>query len=191
MKAAFLNKIDRSWTLFLDRDGVINHETEGDYVTNWSEFHFYDGVKDAMTFFATIFNRIILVTNQRGVSKGLMDEADLKEIHLNMLGALESHGGRIDRIYYCTDLDDISHNRKPNPGMGLQAKKDFPEIDFNKAIMIGNTMGDMQFGKNIGTYTIFISSNRPAPVMPNSLVDAVYPTLISVAKDIRLHTTQR
>ena len=191
MKAKFLNRIDKSWTVFLDRDGVINHETEGDYVTNWSDFHFYEGVKEAMAYFATVFNKIIMVTNQRGVSKGLMDEIDLREIHLNMLGALESQGGRIDKIYYCTDLDDVSHNRKPNPGMGLQAKKDFPEIDFSKAIMIGNTIGDMQFGRNIGTFTIFISSNRPAPTLPDPLVDAVYPTLISVAQDIRLCTTQR
>ncbi len=65
-----------------------------------------------------------MVTNQRGVSKGLMTELDLKDIHLNMLGNIEANGGRIDRIYYCIDMD--GPNRKPNPGMGWKAKKIFP-----------------------------------------------------------------
>jgi D-glycero-D-manno-heptose 1,7-bisphosphate phosphatase len=191
MSDEFLYNIDKSWTLFLDRDGVINHETEGDYVTQWSQFKFYDGVEQALEIFAQKFNRIIVITNQRGISKGLMDEDDLREIHLNMLGAIEAGGGRIDRIYYCIDLNDDSMNRKPNPGMALQAQKDFPEIDFKRSLMIGNTMADMQFGRNIGAHTIFISSNRPVPSLPHPLVDAVYPSLISVATRLTRHTTQR
>ena len=191
MSDEFLYHIDRSWTLFLDRDGVINHETEGEYVTQWSEFKFYDGVKQALEIFAQKFNRIIIITNQRGISKGLMDEGDLRDIHLNMLGAIEAAGGRIDRIYYCIDMNDDSMNRKPNPGMALQAKQDFPEIDFKRSLMIGNTMADMQFGRNIGAHTIFISSNRPVPSMPNALVDAAYPSLIAVAARLSSHTTHR
>lgn len=191
MSDEFLYNIDKSWTLFLDRDGVINHETEGDYITQWSQFKFYDGVKQALEILAQKFNRIIIITNQRGISKGLMDENDLREIHLNMLGAIEAAGGRIDRIYYCIDMNDDSVNRKPNPGMALQAQKDFPEIDFKRSLMIGNTMADMQFGRNIGAHTIFISSNRPVPSLPHPLVDAVYPSLISVATRLTRHTTQR
>lgn len=168
--------IDKTWTLFLDRDGVINYENVGDYITRPEDFKFYDGVLEALKNFAAHFGKIIIVTNQRGVSKGLMTESDLKDIHQYMLGEIEACGGRIDRIYYCTDME--GPHRKPNPGMGLRAKKDYPEIDFSRSVMIGNTMGDMKFGKNIGAYTIFIASNRPAPELPDPYTDAVCSSLI-------------
>jgi D-glycero-D-manno-heptose 1,7-bisphosphate phosphatase len=177
-----LKEIDKSWTLFLDRDGVINHETVGFYITKWEDFIFYDGVLEAIKFFTKQFGRVIIITNQRGVSKGLMTEEDLNDIHQNMLGLISSNGGRINKIYYCTDMDNESPNRKPNPGMAFLAKNDFPDIDFNRTLMIGNTTGDMKFGKNIGAQTIFIPSNRPAPQLPDPFVDAIYPSLISVAQ---------
>lgn len=175
------NKIDRSWTLFLDRDGVINHETVGFYITQWADFIFNDGVLDALKIFTEKFGRIIIITNQRGVTKGLMTEENLNDIHTNMLKVVRENGGQIQKIYYCIDKNDDSPNRKPNPGMGWMAKSDFPEIDFSKSIMIGNTMGDMKFGKNIGAFTIFIPSNRPAPELPDPFTDAIYPSLIGVA----------
>lgn len=176
-------KIDKGWTLFLDRDGVVNVENVGDYITRWEDFHFYEGVLRALKIFSDTFGRIIMVTNQRGVSKGLMTELDLKDIHLNMLGSVEANGGRIDRIYYCTDME--GPNRKPNPGMGWMAREDFPDIDFSRSLMIGNTMGDMQFGKNIGAHTIFIATNRTPPELPDPYTDAVYPSLIAVAEQLK------
>ncbi len=177
-----LHKIDRSWTLFLDRDGVINHETVGLYITRWEDFRFYEGVLDALKVFAQKFGRIFIVTNQRGVSKGLMTEQDLKDIHLNMLGSIEANGGRIDKVYYCIDMENESPYRKPNPGMGLQAKKDFPEINFERSLTIGNTINDMIFGKKLGSYTFFITSNRPAPVLPDATTDAVFSSLKDISK---------
>lgn len=179
-----IKAINQSWTLFLDRDGVINHETVGEYITAWKDFRFYDGVKEALKIFASVFGRIIIITNQRGVSKGLMTEQDLLDIHHNMVKAIETAGGRIDKIYYCLDMHNDSPNRKPNPGMGYEARRDFPEIDFAKTLMIGNTMGDMQFGKNLGTQTIFIPSNRTPPRLPDPYTDAIYPSLIAVAKEM-------
>jgi HAD superfamily hydrolase (TIGR01662 family) len=73
--------IDKQWTLFLDRDGVINHEKSGDYIRHAGEFHFYDGVPEAMAVFAARFGRIFIVTNQKGIGRGLMTEADLTGIH--------------------------------------------------------------------------------------------------------------
>ena len=177
-----INRVDRTWTLFLDRDGVINHEEVGSYITRWEDFRFYEGVLDALRIFAGKFGRIFIVTNQRGVSKGLMTEQDLEDIHCHMLGMIEAHGGRIDKIYYCIDMEDESPNRKPNPGMGLQSKKDFPKVDFRRSIMIGNTINDMIFGKNLGADTVFISSNRAAPRLPDATIDAVYPSLLKVAR---------
>lgn len=175
-----IGPIDKDWTLFLDRDGVINYEQVGDYITRWEDFKFYDGVLEALGAFAGRFGRIFIVTNQRGVSKGLMTEQDLWDIHSNMLGTIEAIGARIDKIYYSTEMD--GPNRKPNPGMGWKAKRDFPEIEFSKSVMIGNTMGDMQFGKNIGAYTIFIASNRPAPELPDPYTDRVETDLLAASK---------
>jgi histidinol-phosphate phosphatase family protein len=177
-----LTAIDHTWTLFLDRDGVINHEIHPHYINTWEEFKFYDGVKVAIKLFTQKFNRIIIVTNQRGVAKGVTKMEDLQLIHKNMLAEIEKVGGRVDAIYYCTEME--SPNRKPNPGMGLQAAKDFPDIDLSKAIMVGNTLGDMEFGRNLGVHTIFLPTNRPDVDTSDPRIDAVYPSLIALALEI-------
>lgn len=175
------SKIDKRWTLFLDRDGVINIEKENDYIYHWDEFVFYDDVLPVLKKFNELFNHIIIVTNQRGVSKGLMTEADLQQIHENMTAAIQAAGGRIDRIYYCTDMENASPRRKPSPTMGLEAQHDFPDIDFSKAVMIGNTLSDMHFGRNLGMQTIYLRTTHPDIRLPNSLIDAAFDNLGSVA----------
>ena len=176
-----LTKIDKTWTLFLDRDGVINHEKHLDYIHTWDEFVFYEGAKEAIAVFAKIFNRIVVVTNQKGIGKGVTRLEDLQLIHKNMVGEIEMAGGRIDAVYFCADLEDDSPNRKPNPGMGLQAVKDFPEIDLSKAIMVGNTISDMKFGRNLGVQTIFLPTTRPEVDLNDDRIDAVYNSLIDFA----------
>ena len=148
--------IDNSWSLFLDRDGVINEKIENDYVKNWDEFKFKDGVLQAVAGLGKIFGRIFIVTNQRGVGLGVMTEDKLNEIHGMLLSEITSLSGRIDKIYYCTAVDNCAECRKPNIGMGLKAKSDFPEIEFSKSIMIGDSISDMEFGKNLGMKTVFI-----------------------------------
>ncbi len=177
-----LQAIDRHWTLFLDRDGVINYEKEADYIRTPGEFRLYDGVIEAMARFSDRFGYIFVVTNQKGIGKGLMTEQDLRDIHAYMRGLIEPAGGRIDRIYHCPDLDEQSPNRKPNPGMGYQARQDFPAVDFSRSLVVGNTMGDMKFGKTLGSKTVFIPSTKPMPLLPDPLVDAVYDSLWALAK---------
>ncbi|MBL0047732.1 MAG: HAD family hydrolase [Bacteroidetes bacterium] len=152
---------DASWTLFLDRDGVINRKIENDYVKKTDNFHFIDGVTEAIKLFAKKFNRIVIVTNQQGIGKGLFTEAQLASVHQYMLTAIMNNGGRIDRIYFCPALaSDNSDFRKPNTGMALQAKRDFPEIDFTKSLMVGDSISDMEFGKKLGMKTVFISAAK-------------------------------
>ncbi|MEI7470957.1 MAG: HAD-IIIA family hydrolase [Chitinophagaceae bacterium] len=179
-----LGIFDKSWTLFIDRDGVINHEKHLDYIHHWNEFEFYDGVKQAIKIFARVFGRIVVVTNQKGIGKGITKLEDLQLIHSNMVNAIAEVGGRIDKVYFCPDLNEDSLNRKPNPGMGLQAKVDFPEIDFSRALMVGNTISDMAFGRNLGVKTIFLPTTRPEVATNNPLIDAVYPSLIAFALDL-------
>lgn len=147
-------------TLFLDRDGVINKHRPDDYVKEWSEFEFLPKVTEAFSILARYFKRIIVVTNQRGVGKGLMTESDLQEIHKRMVSEIAKAGGRIDTIYFCTDINHDSPNRKPNSGMALQAQKDFPEITFENAVMIGDSSSDMEFGERLGMKSYLVNQDN-------------------------------
>ena len=181
-----LQQIDRSWTLFIDRDGVVNIEKQDDYVCSWEEFHFYPDALGSLAYLSTRFARILMVTNQRGVAKGRMSEEDLRDIHRHMLQAIVLSGGRIDRIYTCTDPDDRSPRRKPNPGMGLEAKIDFPELDFAKSVMLGNRPGDMHFGRNLGMKTIYLRTTHPEQGDDADLVDLAFDSLSALASALRL-----
>jgi D-glycero-D-manno-heptose 1,7-bisphosphate phosphatase len=162
-------QIDKSWSLFLGRDGVINEKLENDYVKNWDEFKFKDGALEAIAGLKQIFGQIFVVTNQRGVGLGLMTEEQLSKIHNNMLEEVSKVSGRIDQIYYCTAVDDSSEYRKPNIGMGLKAKSNFPEIEFSKSVMLGDSISDMEFGENLGMKTVFIRSGSDKIRLDDSL----------------------
>jgi D-glycero-D-manno-heptose 1,7-bisphosphate phosphatase len=179
-----IKSIDNSWTLFLDRDGVINQEKHLDYIHTWAEFAFYDGVKEAMKIFAQKFNHIVVVTNQKGVGKGLTQLKDLHHIHKNMQAAIAADGGRIDKVYFCPELEETAPCRKPNTGMALQAKKDFAAIDFSKSVMVGNTLSDMSFGRNIGAFNIFLPTTRPKEEQADNRIDAVFASLLHFAKSL-------
>lgn len=151
--------VDKKWTLFLDRDGVINRRIVGSYVTDIEEFEFLDGVLDAICFFSNVFGKIIIVTNQQGIDKGIMTHAQLAQVHAHLQAQIEQSGGRIDAIYYCSEL--AKHNpecRKPNIGMALQAQADFPDINFKKSIMAGDSISDMEFGLRLSMKTVFIQT---------------------------------
>lgn len=177
-----LDKIDKSWTLFIDRDGVVNPEKKEDYIRNKDEFSFYNGVKDSFHQFSNKFGKIILVSNQRGIGKGLMTEADLTEIHQYMISEIENAGGRIDKIYYCTSTDNKHPDRKPNPGMAFHAKRDFPEIDLTRSIIIGNKSSDMLFGRNAGMYTVFAATTNPDTPFPHPDIDLRFDSLADFAR---------
>lgn len=177
--AAIQLPVDHTWTLFLDRDGVLNRKIDHDYVRNWQQFEFLPGVKDALAVFAQKFGRIVIVTNQRGVGRGLMSETDLHEIHMQLMDEVEQAGGRIDAIFYCPDItDEGSTHRKPKPGMAFDAKNLFPEIDFSKSIIVGDSGSDMEFGKNLGMITVLIG-DKPKPA-----ADILLPSLIKFSETL-------
>jgi D-glycero-D-manno-heptose 1,7-bisphosphate phosphatase len=148
-------------TLFLDRDGVINERLPGDYVSQWSEFQFTPRALEALAFFATHFQHIIVVTNQQGVGKGQMTEAQLAEIHQKMIQEIVAAGGRIDAVYHCPDLSSVPNNcRKPAPTMALKAQAGFPAIDFQTSIMVGDSVSDLEFGQNLGMHTVLIEGKN-------------------------------
>jgi len=165
-------KIDGSWTLFLDRDGVINKRLIDNYVKNIDEFEFLPGVQEAIAKFSKFFGRIFVVTNQRGISRGFMSAEDLRLVNNFMLKNIEESGGRIDKIYFCPhDRDENCGCRKPAPGMAFNAKEEFPEVDFSKSIMIGDSVSDIGFGKNAGMITVQITSEEVEGLRAESLFD--------------------
>jgi D-glycero-alpha-D-manno-heptose 1-phosphate guanylyltransferase len=177
-----LNQIDKTWTLFLDRDGVINEEKVGEYVLHWGEFIFSKGVLEVFKKLSDKFGRVIVISNQRGVGKELMTEADLQSIHLEMQREVEIVGGKIDKIYYCIEKEDTCFNRKPNPGMAFQAIQDFPDIDLAKTIMVGNKPSDMRFGRSAGAFTVFVTTTNPDQPYPHPDIDLIFPSLASFAE---------
>lgn len=169
--------IDPTWTLFLDRDGVINKKVENDYIKNWTEFEFVDNVFEALAYLKKIFGKIVVVTNQQGIGKRLYRKEDLELIHRNMMYEINYHGGHIDKIYFSPYLDSENHpSRKPGIGMALEAQKDFPSIDFKKSVVIGDSLSDMAFGRTAGMKTIFISE-KPSP---DASVDFNFKSLMAV-----------
>ncbi len=161
-------KFDKYWTLFLDRDGVINVKRDNDYVKNWDEFDFIKGSLEALSILSQLFNNIIIVTNQRGIGRGLMSIDDLNLIHELMFDEVISNNGRLDKVYFCPDVDESSIYRKPNTGMAELAKIENKSIDFNKSIMIGDSDSDMIFGSSLGMKCFFIGN--PDKVISKEIV---------------------
>jgi len=154
-------EVDRSWTLFLDRDGVINKKIDDDYVRDLSQFEWLENVQESLVRLSRLFGKIIIVSNQQGVGKELMTTDQVENIHHFIVKTIHSLGGRIDQIYFAPQLkEENSPMRKPEIGMALQAKIDFPEIDFSKSIMVGDSMSDMEFGKKAGMKTVFITHGK-------------------------------
>lgn len=174
--------IHSNWTLFLDRDGVINVEKKDDYIRNWEEFQFYEESLEALPILARKFKTIVITTNQKGIGKGLMKQEDLLFIHDQMQMRINAVGGRIDQVFYCPDLDNNAPNRKPQPGMAFQAKASFPSIQFDQSIMVGNRMSDMQFGRNAGMHTVFLATTHPDTPFPDTNIDYRFDNLLAFAK---------
>lgn len=137
-------------TLLLDRDGVINVLRPGDYVKTIDEFEWRPGIKDALREAASRFRRIFIVTNQRGVGRGVMSREALEGIHEWMTKEISASGGRIDGIYVCTAVSDSDPCRKPNRGLFDQILSDHPSVTPSRTIMVGDSPSDALFARNCG-----------------------------------------
>jgi D-glycero-D-manno-heptose 1,7-bisphosphate phosphatase len=177
------------WTLFLDRDGVINRRLVDDYVKCWDDFEFLPHVLETLNRFDKIFKHIFVVTNQQGVGKGLMTAKTLDDIHQKMVREITEAGGRIDHVFYCPDLTNSnSINRKPNIGMGLKAKKMFPDIKFREAVMIGDSLSDMQFGRRLGMKTVLIPDTPAIVNKYPKVIDFSYPDMKEFSANLPIST---
>jgi len=181
------------WTLFLDRDGVLNRRPGDAYVMHPDKFKWIPGSLEAMGIFPDFFDRIVVVTNQQGIGKGLMTEKELFQVHAHMLDDLKIRGGRIDAVYYASGLRHLdSFNRKPGAGMFMQAKGDFPEIDFRKSVMVGDSFSDVLIGYRLNMVTVFISTAKLFPRQYGYMADYQFYNLIALSdyiKKARTHSS--
>ncbi len=167
-------------TIFLDRDGVINRKRDDDYVKHWGEFAFLPGAKEALQLLTENHYRVIVVTNQRGIARGWMTDADVQAIHTRMLAEIAP--ARIAAIYYCPHDKDQCDCRKPKTGLFRQAQRDFPDIDFARSIVIGDSASDLEAGTALGCRTIYIGAadgTAAGQAVAASLYEAVL-TLLAV-----------
>ena len=147
-------------TVFLDRDGVINRKpADGAYVARWSEFAFLPGVPDAISRLTEAGLRVVVVTNQRGIARGLVKKREVERIHRRMIAALAESGARIAAVYYCPHEEGECDCRKPATGLFQQARRDDPRIDFAASVVVGDSWRDVQAGNAIGSRTILIESD--------------------------------
>jgi D-glycero-D-manno-heptose 1,7-bisphosphate phosphatase len=163
---------------FLDRDGVINQKApRGEYITRWKEMQFLPGVAEGIALLNRAGFRVIVVSNQRCVAKGLITASELDLIHERMRDALARAGGSVDAIYYCPhELQPPCTCRKPRPGMLLEAARAH-NIDLSASWMIGDSDKDVEAGKNAGCRTVRLvesdeAENVKADVVASSLLDA-------------------
>lgn len=142
-------------TVFLDRDGTLNVKAaEGSYVTTPQALRLLPGVARAVRRLNDARMRVVVVTNQRAVSRGLLDGRQLAAIHDRLCGELDSAGASLDRIYVCTHALGVCGCRKPLPGLLLRAAAENPGIDLSRAVMVGDAETDVAAGMAAGTATV-------------------------------------
>jgi histidinol-phosphate phosphatase family protein len=136
--------------VFLDRDGVINCKAApDDYIKTVEEFRLIPQIVDWIRLFNALDFLVIVVTNQRGIARGLMSDADVREIHERMREELLSGGARIDDVYYCPHEENSCECRKPKPGLILAAAAKW-DIDVSRSVLIGDSERDRELAAHCG-----------------------------------------
>lgn len=164
-------------TVFLDRDGVLNEKApEGVYITCWDEFRVLPGVPEAIARLNRAGVRVVVVSNQRGVARGLYTVADVASIHARFQELLKAKGAHIDAFFICPHQEGQCNCRKPLTGMFEQAVAQFPEVSASTSVMIGDSGADMEFGRRLGMATIFVEGD-PARHKPGTAAAGAAATL--------------
>jgi len=133
--------------VFLDRDGVLI-ENRADYIREWSQVVFLPNTISALSKFRNTEYKIVMVTNQSAVGRGLISLNTAKEINRRLAGVIEENGGRIDAIYMCPHApEDRCDCRKPRSGLLLQAAHEL-SLDLSSSWMIGDAWSDLLAGQS-------------------------------------------
>jgi D-glycero-D-manno-heptose 1,7-bisphosphate phosphatase len=169
-------------TVFLDRDGVVNEKMpENFYVTSWEQFRLLPGVVEAISRLNRAGMRVIVVSNQRGVARGLYTEEDVRAIHSQFQSVLKTKGAHVDAFYFCPHEKGQCNCRKPLPGLFESAIAEFPDITAVTSVMIGDSHSDIEFGKRLGLLTVFIEGaperQKPGSEEGKKQADLVFSSL--------------
>jgi D-glycero-D-manno-heptose 1,7-bisphosphate phosphatase len=176
-------KLSKEWTLFLDRDGVINVKIDGEYIHDTKRLEVREDFWHAAPILFSMFGRRIVVTNQQGIDKGLCTAEQVAVVHQYMQELLADKGLRLDAIYCCPHRDGAGCGcRKPDTGMALMAQRDFPEIDFSKSVMIGDSLTDVMFGRRCGMTTVLLHAQGEVSVEEKENADYIVPSLMDFVK---------
>lgn len=161
--------------LFLDRDGVINERIVGGYVQRPDEFHLIDAILPVLQAARAAGYKLVLITNQQGVGKGLMSREDLDALHRHLHDLLISRlGFGLDAVYDCTSLaSEGDPRRKPEPGMLLDAIADL-DLDPAQCWFLGDSRSDAEAGRRAGVRTILLGEH------PSTAADVVVQSLSDV-----------
>jgi len=145
--------------VFIDRDGVICRNRK-DHVKSWEEFVFLPGVLNALVRLSRSDFLVIVITNQAIVNRGMVPVEVLEDIHRRMVRAVESVGGRIDRVLYCPHRPDENCGcRKPQPGLLLQAAQEMG-IHLSSSWLIGDALSDMVAARRAGCQRYMVLTGR-------------------------------
>jgi histidinol-phosphate phosphatase family protein len=155
--------------ILIDRDGVINQKsTQGRYINNWSEFEWIDETRAAMRKMSGWGAQFIVITNQAGVGRGMVDPVELTRVHENMAAELAADGVEVMNIYVCPHhWDDGCSCRKPNPGLFYQASREYL-FRLDKTLFIGDDPRDCQAAWNAGCGSVFLGNKKELTVLPAS-----------------------
>jgi D-glycero-D-manno-heptose 1,7-bisphosphate phosphatase len=157
--------MNKKGLILLDRDGVICEEKH--FLSKKEDFELIPRVGEAIKLLNENGYRVAVVTNQAGIARGMFSEGILKDIHDLMENMLKEFGAWVDKIYYCPhhpkagvnpEYTRVCECRKPQPGMLLQAKKDFGLEDLSESYMIGDRTGDIKAGNLAGCKTIILKT---------------------------------
>lgn len=178
------------WTVFLDRDGVLNRKApDGDYVKTWDEFAWLPGAREAVRLLNVAGIITVVVTNQRGVARGLMRAEDVISIHRRMQEELLELGAHLDGIYFCPHEVGKCRCRKPEIGLFLQAQSELPEIDFSRSFVVGDSLADIEAAYRIGARPVWVGGAREEALLGRSvlvasnLLDAVINIILPVVRE--------
>jgi D-glycero-D-manno-heptose 1,7-bisphosphate phosphatase len=166
--------------VFLDRDGVINRKApEGSYVASLSEFEVLPGSLEAIAKLCGNGWQVFLVTNQRGIARGIVSVDAVDKIHGWLLERVRDAGGRITQVYVCPhDYSDLCDCRKPNPGMLLRAAREH-SLDLAHSWMVGDSLRDIQAGQAAGCKTAYLGGGEC------KMADIEVPSLLAFVEQLQ------
>ena len=154
-------------TIFLDRDGTLNHDPG--YIASINDFQFFDYTLLALKKLKNICNNFCIISNQSGVARGLIRIDDLSEIHSYILSFFHDNNLNLIGIYFCTDHpNNASINRKPGDGMFLKASEEH-SITLKSSLMIGDSVCDVEAAQrcNMESMLVLTGNGKKAKKSPN------------------------